>query len=341
MRPWCVRFHQDIDGLANAFSNIIFKYLMVSCYRSVEWWEAKCKGIKYVSQFTATRAGSDSGSYVVHVFSTLAATATPVAAAADTAALALASAAAATAPTEGAAHTAAASLLNPGGGGGGREGSFGEGEAAGGGERGEGEGGGGKRTPHPRPKMDMVRSLSGLEKSMAKNVIVLGGALNGLTCAHTLPSRTRAPSRVTLILPPVLVWRHTMRDSPAHRIADVNATKDRLRPHLVPLANTSEDMHIDELVGKEKARVEQEPASRYFLPPSKAELFNTSAFRKAAEVYNPVPHRTSPHLTAPHLVTSSPPHHTLTAATRPPPLPSSPRHSHQTLLHLCLSHGSR
>ena len=122
MRPWCVRFHQDIDGLANAFSNIIFKYLMVSCYRSVEWWEAKCKGIKYVSQFTATRAGSDSGSYVVHVFSTLAATATPVAAAADTAALALASAAAATAPTEGAAHTAAASLLNPGGGGGGREG---------------------------------------------------------------------------------------------------------------------------------------------------------------------------------------------------------------------------
>ena len=71
MRPWCVRFHQDIDGLANAFSNIIFKYLMVSCYRSVQWWEAKCKGIKYLSQFTAARGCSDSGSYVVHVFSKL------------------------------------------------------------------------------------------------------------------------------------------------------------------------------------------------------------------------------------------------------------------------------
>ena len=82
---------------------------------------------------------------------------------------------------------------NDGGGGGGSEGSFGEGAAGGGDERGEGDGGGGRRISHPPAKKNMVRSLSGLEKSMSQNVIVLGGALHGLTCAHTLLSRTRAP----------------------------------------------------------------------------------------------------------------------------------------------------
>ena len=79
VRPWCVRFAQDIDGLANAFSNIIFKYLMVSSYRSISWWEGKCKGVKFHSKFTAYRGGTNSGNYVVHVFST-SPTATPVAA---------------------------------------------------------------------------------------------------------------------------------------------------------------------------------------------------------------------------------------------------------------------
>jgi hypothetical protein len=133
---------------------------------------------------------------------------------------------------------------------------------------------GGRRITHPPSKMGMVRTLDGLEKSMSQNVIVLGGALDGLTCAHTLLSRTRH--------------------------------------------------------AKERARVEREPTNRYSVPPNKAgkaALFDASALRKAAEVFHPVPDRTSPHLTAPHLLTSSPPHHLLTA-TRPLPLPSSPRHSH-------------
>ena len=103
---------------------------------------------------------------------------------------------------------------------------------------------------------------------------------------------------------------------------------------MVPVANTSEQMHLDELQGAKRKRVEREPSTRYFIPPSNAAAFETSELRKAAEVYQPVPHRTSPHLTAPHLLTPSPPHHPLTAATRPPPLPSPPRHSHQTLSHL-------
>lgn len=82
----------------------------------------------------------------------------------------------------------------PNDGGGGGEGSFGEGAAGGGDERGEGDGGGGRRiSRHPPAKEGMVRTLAGLEKSMSTNVIVLGGALHGLTCAHTLLSRTRAP----------------------------------------------------------------------------------------------------------------------------------------------------
>ena len=97
-----------------------------------------------------------------------------------------------------------------------------------------------------------------------------------------------------------------MRVSPAHSNASVQAAKDELRPHLVPLVNTSEQMHKDELHGKERARVEQEPTNRYFVPPDKSALFEKSALRKAAEVYHPVPHRTSPHLTSspPHLLTT-------------------------------------
>ena len=141
---------------------------------------------------------------------------------------------------------------------------------------------------------------------MSQNVIVLGGALHGLTCAHNPLSRTRAPSHATLTSPPALVWRHTMRVSPAHSNASVQAAKDELRPHLVPLVNTSEQMHKDELHAKERARVEKEPTTRYFVPPDKSALFENSALRKAAEVYHPVPHRTSPHLTSspPHLLTT-------------------------------------
>ena len=188
----------------------------------------------------------------------------------------------------------------------GSEGSFGEGADGGGDERGEGDGGGGRRISHPPAKKNMVRSLSGLEKSMSQNVIVLGGALHGLTCAHNPLSRTRAPSHATLTSPPALVWRHTMRVSPAHSNAGVQAAKDELRPHLVPLVNTSEQMHKDELDAKERARVEKEPTTREFLPPNKSALFENSALRKAAEVYHPVPHRTSPHLTSspPHLLTT-------------------------------------
>ena len=127
VRPWRVRFHQDINGLANAFSNITFKYLMVSSYRPISWCEGMCKGITYHSKFTADRGGATSGTYVVHVFST-SPTATPVAAAADTAALASASR-----PPE-------RKVCG--------EGSFGEGAAGGGDERGEGDGGGGRRTSH-------------------------------------------------------------------------------------------------------------------------------------------------------------------------------------------------
>ena len=151
-----------------------------------------------------------------------------------------------------------------------------------------------------------MRTLAGLEKSMSTNVIVLGGALHGLTCAHNPLSRTRAPSHATLTSPPALVWRHTMRVSPAHSNASVQAAKDELRPHLVTLVNTSEQMHKDELDAKERARVEKEPTTREFLPPNKSALFENSALRKAAEVYHPVPHRTSPHLTSspPHLLTT-------------------------------------
>jgi len=99
-----------------------------------------------------------------------------------------------------------------------------------------------------------------------------------------LLSRTRAPSHATLTSPPALVWRHTMRVSPAHSNADVQTAKDELRQHLVPLVNTSEQMHIDELHGKERARVEQEPTNRYFVPPNKSALFENSALKKAAEV---------------------------------------------------------
>ena len=117
-----------------------------------------------------------------------------------------------------------------------------------------------------------------------------------------------------------------MRVSPAHSNASVQAAKDELRRHLVPLVNTSEQMHIDELHGKERARVQQEPTNRYFVPPNKSAFFENSALKKAAEVYHPVPDSTSPHLTAHHLLIS-----VLTSsltATRPRPLPTSPQHSH-------------
>lgn len=72
----------------------------------------------------------------------------------------------------------------------------------------------------------------------------------------------------------------------------MEAAKDKLRRHLVPLVNTSEQMHKDELHAKERARVEREFTNRSFLPPKKAALFDASALRKAAEVYHPVPDRT-------------------------------------------------
>ena len=48
----------------------------------------------------------------------------------------------------------------------------------------------GRRITHPPTKMGMVRTLDGLEKSMSQNVLVLGGALNGLRCAHTTAALT-------------------------------------------------------------------------------------------------------------------------------------------------------
>ena len=201
--PWCVRLHQDIDGLANALSNINFTYLMVSCMRSVKWWESKCKGIKYHSKFPAVRGGTGSGSYVVHVF---------------TATLASAAATAPPEPLPAAPVSAVPGDDGAGDGGGADDGAVlvGRGEGEGGGavllraahaspasllnpttnlptaqpSGGDGRAGG-RRITHPPSKMDMVRTLDGLEKSMSQNVIVLGGALDGLTCAHTC---SHAPS---------------------------------------------------------------------------------------------------------------------------------------------------
>ena len=170
VRPWYVCFAQNIKGMTTALSNINFKYLMVSSKRKVDFWLTNCKGIEYTNNtFKAYRGAQGGGNYTVHVFKKTSTTATPV-------------------------------------------------------ELSDGRGGkcisrppntpvelsdgrGGKRISRPPNMMGMVLPTFGLEKSMAQNVLVLGGALNGLTCAHTLPSHSRTPSHVTLILPPVLFWR--------------------------------------------------------------------------------------------------------------------------------------
>ena len=58
---------QDVERLATAISNVTFKYLMVSCFRTAQFWLDNIPGLRQVEVFPARRA-SRSGSYNVRVF---------------------------------------------------------------------------------------------------------------------------------------------------------------------------------------------------------------------------------------------------------------------------------